>query len=333
MPLLTHLQGTVTREPPGLASTAFWIGIGVAAPTAVRMALDPLLGATLWFPTYYPAALVATLFLGWRAGLIVVLLSAMAANYFFVLPRHNIHLGEKEIAGTVVFLMADAVIVVAAGLLRTALVRLQAANDREKALNAELQHRMKNTLAVVQGLIAQTAKRGVHDPKEFQRSVEGRLEALASAHDVLSTGHWESCELLPLVERVLAPFQDHGRITVKGPPYTLRAECCVPLVLALHELGTNAVKYGALSVEQGAVELTWCVTDDAKGAILVHWQEHNGPVVTEPKRRGLGTRLLLRHRGSTGGGRPGVKGSDVRQPSARHRYRRRDLTNRFLRSA
>jgi len=297
MPLLTRLQRTVTQKRPGLASTAFWMVVCVAVPTLVRMALDPLLGSTLWFPTYYPAALIGTLFLGWRAGLLLILLSAIAANYFFVPPRYDFPLHERDVAGTLVFLMADAVIVLAASFLRTALVRLQAANEREKILNTELQHRMKNTLAVVQGLVAQTAKRGAHDPKEFQRILQGRLEALGNAHDLLSTGHWETCELAELADRALAPFRDHGRITVRGPPCTLRGECCVPLVLALHELATNAVKYGALSVEHGRATLTWCVVKDAEDTILVRWQEQDGPVVTEPKRRGLGTRLLTRQPG------------------------------------
>lgn len=298
MPLLTSLQRTVTQKRPGLASTVFWVGVCVVVPTLLRMALDPLLGSTLWFPTYYPAALIGTLFLGWRAGLILTLLSAIAANYFFVPPRYDFPpLHERDIAGTLVFLAADCVIITAAGLLRTALVRLQAANEREKILNIELQHRMKNTLAVVQGLVAQTAKRGTHDPKQFQQILQGRLEALGSAHDLLSTGLWETCALPELADRALAPFREHGRITVGGPACTLRAECCVPLVLALHELATNAVKYGALSVGQGRADLTWCEAKDNEDAVIVRWVEQDGPVVTEPKRRGLGTRLLTRQAG------------------------------------
>lgn len=263
------------------------------------MAIDPLLGSTLWFAAYYPATLIGTLFLGWRAGLVITLLSAVAANYFFGAPRYVFHLHGEDIAGTVVFLLADTLIVLAAALLRIALVRLQAANEREKLLNGELQHRMKNTLAVIQGLVAQTAKRGSPDPKTFQHVLQGRLEALSKAHDLLSSGRWETCELPQLADRALAPFRDHGTITMRGPPCILRAECCVPLVLALHELATNAVKYGALSVDGGRVELEWGDGEAAERTILLRWVEQDGPVVAEPKRRGLGTALLT--------GQPGLE--------------------------
>ncbi|TAL32570.1 MAG: DUF4118 domain-containing protein [Phenylobacterium sp.] len=297
MPILARLQDAVTRSRPGFVSSAFGVGVGVAVPTLMRMGLDPWLGMTLWFPTYYPAALLGTLFLGWRSGVGLVLLSAIAANYFFVPPRYQLAGHERDLAGTLVFLVAAGIIVLAAALLRTALVRLQAAHERERILNTELQHRMKNTLAVVQGLVAQTVKGGAPDPKAFQHILQGRLEALGHAHDLLSIGHWETCELAQLAERTLAPFRDHGGLRVAGPSCTLRAESCVPLVLALHELATNAVKYGALSVERGRVDLTWSPADGVGPEVLLRWVERDGPTVVESSRRGLGTRLLRRQPG------------------------------------
>lgn len=293
MALLTRLQRAVTAGPPGPVAAALILAGCVVVPTLLRMALDPWLGLTLWYPTYYPAALIGTLLLGWRCGVALMVLSALAANWFFIPPRHTLAPELRDVAGIIVFLVADGVIVLAASLLRTALRRLQAAHERETLLNAELQHRMKNTLAVIQGLVAQTARRG-DDPKVFMQALEGRLGALGSAHDLLSSGRWEMCELPELAKRALAPFQDGGRIAIDGSACALAPECCVPLVLALHELATNAVKYGALSVPAGTASVTW----QPEGALIVlTWAERDGPAVVAPQRRGMGTRLLKRQAG------------------------------------
>ncbi len=293
MALLTRLQRVVTSETPGSVGVAALLTACLVAPTLLRLALDPVLGPTLWYPTYYPAVLIGTLLLGARAGVLLTLLSALTVSYLFVPPRHVLTLSGRDLAGALVFLSAAGVIVLAAALLRTALRRLQAAHEREGLLNAELQHRMKNTLAVIQGLVAQTARRG-DDPKAFMHALEGRLGALGSAHDLLSSGRWEMCELPELAQRALAPFQDGGRIVIDGPACALAAECCVPLVLALHELATNAVKYGALSVPLGTASVTWRPDGDV---IVLTWAERGGPPVVAPVRRGMGSRLLKRQAG------------------------------------
>jgi two-component sensor histidine kinase len=293
MALVAYLQRAVTRKDPGLVRTILWSGVCVAVPTVLRAALDPLLGQSLWFPTYYPAALIGTLFLGWQAGLVVTLLSALIANYLFVPPQYSVSLDHRVLAGTITFLLAEGLIVLTASVLRTALTRLQAAHDLEIRLNAELQHRMKNTLAIIQATVYQTSK-SYSDPKEFQRALNGRITALSSAHNLLSDGRWETCDLQQLAERAFAPFQDKERIAIHGPPCELAAESCVPLVLALHELATNASKYGALSVSEGMAELTW---QPVGRNVSLRWVERNGPAVSQPSRRGMGTRLLTTQKG------------------------------------
>jgi two-component sensor histidine kinase len=261
------------------------------------MALAPWLSDTMVFPTYYPVALIGTLLFGWRGGLLIILTSALSADFFFMPPAYNFAIHARDIAGVLVFVITDGIIVLSGGLLRSALVRLQAAHEREALLNAELQHRLKNTLAVIHGLVSQTARSAPRDVGAFRTLLEGRLLALASAHDVLSTGRWESCELTEIVERALAPFAATGRIAVRGQQSVLRAECCVPLVLALHELATNAVKYGALSAETGAVELSWTIESGANAMARLCWRETGGPTVAKPSRRGLGSRLLTSQSG------------------------------------
>jgi two-component sensor histidine kinase len=293
LPLLSVLQSGLLPARPGAVALALGVAVGVAAPTVLRMAVDPLLGQTLVYPTFYPAVLFGTLLLGWRGGLAILLLSAVAANYFFLSPRYHSTLDGKDIAGGAVFLMAGGLIMVATALLRVAIARLQTAHAHEVLLNKELQHRMKNTLAIVQSLVAHTSRRSLSDPQEFRAVLESRLLALASAHDLLAEGQWNICELPDLATRALAPFAGGGKVRTNGPVCTLRAECCVPLVLCLHELATNAVKHGALGAEQGSVELTWRQSPDANPPeILLRWVERGGPEVGEPTQRGLGRRLL-----------------------------------------
>lgn len=295
MPAITELQALIPRTPAGLIRSPVWAAGFCVAATLSRLALDPFLGSTLWFPTYYPAALFCTLIAGWRAGVLVIVFSALAANYFFVPPRHALSLRPSDLATTAVFALAAGLIVATAALLRTSLLRLRAAHERERLLNSELQHRIKNTLTVIHAMVAMTARSRPADMTEFRTLLEGRLMALASAHDLLSSGRWEMCELPELAHRALAPFQHGGRIAIEGPDCALIPHSCVPLVLALHELATNAVKYGALSVEGGSVALTW--RPASHGLMLLSWSERDGPPVAAPTRRGLGSRLLKQQKG------------------------------------
>ncbi|WP_146184149.1 sensor histidine kinase, partial [Caulobacter sp. HMWF009] len=143
------------------------------------------------------------------------------------------------------------------------------------------------------GLARQTAK-SVTDPDEFYEAFMGRLMALAEAHNVLSSGNWEECRLPELPQAALSPFQQLEAIALAGPTCAIPPASCVPLVLALHELGTNALKYGALSVSSGRVSLTWAV---AAGSVVLRWEETGGPPVVKPTRRGLGSRLLTKQSG------------------------------------
>jgi len=245
------------------------------------------------FVTFYPFALVSAIFLGWRTGLVVAIASALAANYLLIAPAFQLSLDRSSIGVTSAFLLVYCLIIGTTSILRDALRRLHAANKLELRLNAELQHRMKNTLAVIQGIVRQTSYR-YSDPKQFERALSGRIMALSCAHEILSEGNWEGCELLILADRALASFQDMRRITINGPTCQLAVDSCVPLVLALHELATNASKYGALSVQDGRVELRWCTAGET---VSLQWVEHDGPVVTEPTRQGLGSRLLTKQGG------------------------------------
>ena len=175
--------------------------------------------------------------------------------------------------------------------------------ERRELLMAEMNHRVKNTFAMVQAVAAQTG-RHASGVEEFQAAFASRLAALAQSHDLLITGNWEEAPLRKLVEGALRTYCGQaGRVTVEGPSVMLAASLVVTLTLAFHELATNAAKYGALSVPAGSVAVTWRVTRAAKGCRQVEllWQERGGPPVRPPHRQGFGTYLLERGMTQFGG--------------------------------
>lgn len=153
----------------------------------------------------------------------------------------------------------------------------------------ELNHRVKNTLAIVQGLARQSF-RGGGVSADVRSSFEGRLAALAAAHDLLTRKNWEGAGLRELVVAVAAAHCGE-RVAIDGPPVQLPPKLAVTLALAIHELCTNAVKYGALSSPGGRVTVTWSRDGDR---LSLRWEESGGPRVEEPRRRGFGTRMIER---------------------------------------
>jgi PAS domain S-box-containing protein len=169
------------------------------------------------------------------------------------------------------------------------------AERRQKLLIDELNHRVKNTLATVQSLAAQTA-RGGPAPAVFRERFEGRLTALSKAHDQLTVRHWENADLRDLLAASLAPYAATGanRIVLRGEDLVLRPRAVLTLAMAFHELITNAAKYGALSTPTGRIEVRWQpVRDDGNDMCLcLEWEEQGGPPVVRPQRRGFGSRLI-----------------------------------------
>lgn len=179
----------------------------------------------------------------------------------------------------------------------TSLARLQAEAD-QRLVNQELSHRMKNMLAMVQAIASQTLK-GVAD-KEAVQSFRSRLMALSQAHDVLLQTTWSAADLSSVVKAVLEGTGQTARIRVSGQAVTLGPRATLSLSLLLHELTTNALKYGALSVETGYVTIDWRI-EAASNELVFDWQEHGGPPAKEPTRRGFGSQLI--RSGLTGTGK------------------------------
>ncbi len=163
------------------------------------------------------------------------------------------------------------------------------AEEHQRLLINELNHRVKNTLAIVQGL-AQQSFRNQAAPEVARANFEGRLAALSAAHSILTRQNWVSALLGDVVAAAAAPFGAQ-RFKVEGPEISLAPQLAVNLALALHELGTNAFKYGALSAQGGWVEVRWHIEEDR---LRLVWEERGGPPVEAPKARGFGTRMIER---------------------------------------
>ena len=177
---------------------------------------------------------------------------------------------------------------------RSAAAQQQAEEQRTLLIN-ELNHRVKNTLATVQSLAMQTL-RNTERSEDARPLFDARLTALARAHDLLTAQNWDGAGLREVLARALSPFRtDERRIVMLGPEVRISPKQALAFSIALHELATNAAKYGALSTQRGSVELIWSVSDGKDGQVLhVIWTEKNGPPVGAPTRAGFGTRLIER---------------------------------------
>jgi len=167
---------------------------------------------------------------------------------------------------------------------------LVAAEEQQKVLAAELSHRVKNTLAVVSSI----AERTLSDD-ETKGNLIGRLHALGHTHDVLSEGGWTEAGLRELIFAELTPHgAGDGALQISGPPVMLRPQAALFISLAIHELSTNAAKYGALSVPGGRVAVSWIITGDRSPQLEINWQEEGGPKVDGFGAAGFGTELIER---------------------------------------
>ena len=169
------------------------------------------------------------------------------------------------------------------------------AQERQSLLLAELSHRVKNTLATVLSIANQTLSRA-KSLDEFARSFRGRIQALAAAHSLLTAVDWEVAALRVLVEQALRPYAsgDRSNVQISGDEVVLRPSAALTFSLVLHELATNAAKYGALQKPGGFVAVDCRVRSNGGRELHLHWAESGGPPVKPPVRRGFGLELIER---------------------------------------
>ena len=275
--------------PEATASPKAQVAIAMACVIAgalARLPLQPLLGSTIAFVTFFPATLCATLMGGWRSGVAVALISGPLAQW--ISGSYKAESMPFELA---VWLVMSAVIILAGHVsarivnaLRGEWSRLQRLEQDLRLITDELNHRVKNTLAVVQALAHQTLN------SEQCIAFEGRLRALATAHDILTKQRWESVELRDLVARSFGAV-DTDRWAAIGPKLPVPPRTAVAFSMALHELVTNAFKYGALSTAEGRVVLLW-EADTRAQRLRLKWMEYGGPSIVAPSKTGFGMRMI-----------------------------------------
>lgn len=253
--------------------------------TLGRAAIDPLV-AGVPFITYFPAVVVAGVLGGAIAGALTLVLGAAIAGFVWLPPGFTFALSTELLVALAVFLLVGAMLVALVHFLLSLVELVREAQERAELIAQEMHHRIANVLGVVQSISRLTA-RNAPDVETYQARFEARLSALGSAQSLARADPELPTDLRRLLEEVLRPF-DLGRIELSGPLAGAGQKHGSMLALLIHELATNAVKYGALSVAEGRVALRWTLEADA---VRLDWREAGGPQVTTPSRSGFGSRL------------------------------------------
>jgi two-component sensor histidine kinase len=180
--------------------------------------------------------------------------------------------------------------------------------EREVELRLELNHRIKNILASVTSIFQMT-RRGATTVEDLSADFTGRLHALSNVHSAVFEAGGEEVSLSSVILLIVAPYNGDGvdRIRVNGPDIFISRSSATTIALCLHELTTNAIKYGALSQDDGRVVITWSITNEAASVFSLNWTEKGGPAVVEPTRQGYGTKFVRSALASLFGATPAIK--------------------------
>lgn len=262
------------------------LGIASALRWALGHAADPVP-----FVSFFPGVMLCAVFAGWRPAVVAMIGSALIVNFVFLDHRAHVTPGIEPVLMIGLFFFSSLLLIGIAQALRRTLGEAVRDAERLEFLNRELGHRGRNLLSIVQVLAQQSVR---SNPADFMPVFSKRLAALAGAYDIISQATGEACDLEATIQQGCAAFKHDDNFAITGPHCRISPEACVPLSLALHELCTNAVKHGGLSVPSGMVDISWTAPID--GITRFVWQERGGPEVKPPSRRGLGTVLLTSQR-------------------------------------
>jgi len=267
--------------------------LALAGATAVR-SIFAHFGATLYFATYFPVILIVSLFAGVPAGVLTAVTALLVVWWAFIPPYYSFNpLQANDYANFLLYGVSTMLIIGLSHLYRTTLIALlQTQRARELLIN-ELNHRAGNLLTVVQAIV----KGSLSLEKQDARDLSRRIEALARADDLISRSIEGDLSLEALVTREMAPYPAN-QISFGGPNIVINGSIARNVALVLHELTTNAVKYGALSSEAGKLDIAWSMAD---GKCHVRWVEHGGPLIGEPQRIGFGSRMMRASLATVGG--------------------------------
>jgi len=262
------------------------VGCTVAG-TVLRLAIDPYVEGVPYI-TFFPLVAVASLFGGVLGGAICTALSVFVGLYVWVPPEFSLTVKGVGFVSGAAFVISASVIVTTVYLLNEAVQALRRSEARASLIAREMQHRVKNALQVVQSISTMTVGNAT-SAMDHQAKLNARIEAFAQAIEAPRRANHLPVDLKQLLAKVLHPF-DHANVKLSGPDITLSDDTGSMLGLAIHELATNASKYGALSSPTGYIDIRW-LSDDGKTARL-EWSERGGPPVVPPSQTGFGSKLL-----------------------------------------
>ena len=277
-----------------------------AIALAVRAWFDPVLPAGFPFLTFFPAVIICGFVFGLRQGLLVAVLSGLSAWYFFITPgRFDFTIGTLLAMGLYLFVVATdlgLVYLITRAYRQEITTReeIERLAEQQEVMAQELDHRLKNIFATINAIISLSLK-NASSADELAARLRDRLTALGRSNLLLrGLRKGEDASLQSVVFQALEPFAIVGtpRFTANGPRVPIGGQTVVVLSLILHELGTNAAKYGALSASGGRVDLAWSIetAPDAEEQLVITWQESGGPSPTPPVAGagGFGSTLMKR---------------------------------------
>ena len=283
-----------------------------AMALVIRLLVDNELPPGFPYLTFFPSVILSTLICGLWPGIANAVLSGISAWYFFIAPFSSFALtgGSLLALGFYVFIVTVDIAIIhgitlissrlseesdalagTARLREDALEQLKQSEERQRLLAEELGHRLKNTMSMVQAIVGQTLR--PLEERRYVDALERRLLALSSAHDILLQHNWRQAPIREIAAGVCEKLGMGDRMYVGGPAVQLTPAATLNLSLILHELATNAIKYGAFSRPSGRVHLAWDLEGEAEERCLaMSWRELGGPEISAPERKGFGSRLL-----------------------------------------
>ncbi len=265
----------------------------LAAATLLRLGFG-WLGVSLPFGTFYPAVLIASLLAGAPAGIGVMVGAILVAWWAFIPPYYEFtSLNPTLIANFTLFIFSSGCIVALATFHRDVFQRLRERDRERDLLLREMEHRGRNTYAVVEAIVRNTL---VND-RASADAIAGRVHAVSSANDLVNQSNTKTVQLKALLALEFGPNAE-ARLRTAGPDIEVSPDAARNLGLVFHELVINAMKHGALSAPNGRVVVQW---RGEGGTVHLGWKEENGPPVAQPQRQGFGTVIVTQSLKSLGG--------------------------------
>lgn len=267
----------------GLQANSFSAYLFAAACVSVAVIVQALfdaMGGSIPVAAYFPAILLAAIAGGLGAGVFSAALSLAIISRAFGVPA------AVQFTDIALFVLSAGAIIGVAELYRTAMQGVHEAERKHNLMLRELEHRGKNTFAIVQSIVSHA----LHDRTDVATTIIGRIRSVSATNDIITKSEHHTAALHSILERELEPY-DRTRTTLIGPDVQLNAELARSLSLIMHELATNAAKYGALCKPDGQLNVEWIVD---RGQLQLTWNEINGPTITAPFEPGFGARLVTR---------------------------------------